>query len=202
MALMTSCGKNQTNKSKGSEGQNSREDSQYGLPVVGFQRSVDLNYRLEHSYENLSFNPSGKRDVLGDRPFFLFLNEDNSIELRFYSKIDLKTVAYLDLGNKFETTQNKSFSEISNHPNYKKMNDYFRHFTYGSPNLDSPQQDMLNKIFVIETEESDQPYSGKAKIMFWVECQGGFNFKDKHNYHCGHGKLVFNYKLLDYTLTK
>lgn len=201
MSLLTSCGKKATETAEKSQS-GLQEESSYGLPKVGFQKSVNLNYRFEHSYENMTFDPSGDKEVLGDRPFFLFLNEDNSIELNFYSKTNLKSVGYLDLGNKFEVTQIKNLSDISMHPDFKPMTDFYRVFTYGKANLDSPLQDMLNKVFVVETEHADLPYIGRAKIMFWITCNGGFTFKNKNEYLCGDGKLAFNYKLLDYVLTK
>lgn len=202
MSLLTSCGKKSTESSSKKLEANLQEESEYGLPTIGFQKSVKLNYRFTSSYEYLSIDPSGQKEVLGERPFFLFLNENNSIEMHFYSRTDLKSVGYLDLGSKFETTQIKNLPDIAKNPEYVVIHNYYRNFTYGMPNPYSAEQDMLNKIFVIETEVADLPYIGRAKIMFWVTCQGGFNFKDKDTYHCGQGNLVFNYKLLDYVLTK
>ncbi len=205
LVLVVSCGGKSSNHTTSHPEKQGLEEAEtaYALPEVGFQRSVSLNYKFEHLYENLTVNPHENRKVLGANPFFIFLSEDNGIELKVYASQDIKRVSYLDLGKKFETTNIKTFtSEIYLEPNLKEIQDFNYTFTYGETNLDFPEQDMLNKVFIIETETGDLPHVSNMKTMFWVECHGGFKSGTKDIYSCAHGKLKFNYKLLDYRLNK
>jgi hypothetical protein len=204
LTLFVSCGKKATTETSNQDSEaNSLEESGYGLPRIGFHREVNLNYRMAHAYEDLTVDPQGKKEVLGEMPFFLFLSEDNTIKLQFYSKQDIKNVSYLDLDSDFEKTTIKLFDKkILNHQYLQEAHVFRRYFTYGEANLDYPEQDMLNKVFIVETEQGDLPFVSNMTTMFWVECHGGFNYKNKNDYSCPHGKIKFNYKLLDYSLTK
>lgn len=204
ISSLISCGEKKTTSSaSGNSDVDTIEETEYGLPVIGFHRSLHLNYRLQHAYENLTVNPNGDKKVLGEMPFFLFLSEDNAIDLNFFSRQDIIKVSYLNLASAFEKTEVKLFDKkILLNPKIREVVDFYRDFSYGKSNLESPEQDMLNKVFIVETEEGDLPYVSNMKIMFWVECHGGFDFKNKDNYSCGERRLKFNYKLLDYKLTK
>lgn len=202
VGLVTSCGKKSNESAMPIRETLGQEESAYGRPTIGYQRSVKLNSRLAYVYEELSIDPAGQKEVLGEMPFYLFLNEDNSMEVNFYSQTDLKKVGYLDLGKRFETTSFKNLSDVRKALGFVVVPNFERSFTYGEANPVIPEQDMLNKVFVIETEVADLPYIGRAQIMFWVTCEGGFRFKDKDDYQCGQGNLVFNYKLLDYELVE
>lgn len=179
------------------------EETPFILPRVGFTKAVPLNYNLEFMYENITFNPNGNGDILGDRPFYLEIDENNSVGIRFYSKTYLKNVKVINLGKYFETAKIKEL-KVSNLQGLqvKEITDFGREFTYGKAYSDYPEQDMLNKVFLIETQESDYPYLASSSLFIWVECHGGFQSKADKTYKCGHGNLVFNYKLADYKLQK
>jgi len=153
-------------------------------------------------YENMTINPNGTGSVLGDRPFYVEVNEDNALRVSFYSSHDLKKVEYIDLSKKFETTAVKDleYSQLLR-LGTKEIPDFYREFTYGKNNFDSSEQDMLNKVYIIETQESNHPYLATVTMLLWVECKGGFK-KSSTSYSCGSGNLEFHYKLVNYKLQK
>lgn len=205
LTLLASCGKNAPEKtSKNDSESNSIErESGYGMPKIGFHKTVNLNYNLEWIYEFMTVNPNGNEAILGDRPFYLEINEDNEVQIRFYSDHYLKSVSYIDLGSKFDTTVVKHLNQKTGFVSMlKPIEDFYREFTYGNKNPESPEQDMLNKVFVIETQEKDHPYKSSMKLMIWLECHGGLRLKSKFDYTCEGDALKFNYKLLDYKLEK
>ena len=200
--FVVSCSKSESKKQETKSTQSLEQESGYTLPRIGFHKSVKLNYRLEFMYENMTINPNGNGSVLGDRPFYVEINEDNALRVSFYSSHDLKKVEYVDLSKNFETTAIKDldYSQLLR-LKVKEIPDFYREFTYGKTNFDSPDQDMLNKVFIIETQESDDPYLATVTMMLWVECKGGFK-KSSASYGCGPGNLELHYKLVDYKLQK
>lgn len=203
LTLLASCGKKPTTEKSKSLQKDSVEweSSAYEIPKVGFHKAIALNYHLEWLHEFMTVNPNGNKPVLGDRPFLLEISEDDAVEIRFYSDHYLKSVSYMDLGNKFDSTKIANLN-VNKMTALTNMADFYRSFTYGQPNIDSPEQDMLNKVFIIETEEADGPYKSTMKMMIWMECHGGLKFKSKNDYTCGKNAMKFNYKLIDYKLQK
>lgn len=205
LTLLASCGKQESKKGsdKNSESNTIESESGYEMPKIGFHKTIKLNYNLEWIHEFMTVDPNGNKTILGDRPFYLEINENNEVEVRIYPDQYLKSVSSIDLDRKFDSTIVK---HIEKNPNFKNMlnpvENFYREFTYGKINLDSPEQDMLNKVFVIETEESDFPYKSTMKLMIWMECHGGLMFKSKTNYTCDNNSMRFNYKLIDYKLHK
>jgi len=205
LSILASCGKPSSSETSNTsvDPVTVNEEAVYEKPQTGIKKVVALNYKFKHAYEDLSLKSHPSQNVLGHKPFFIFLSEDNSIELKFYSTQEIKKVGYLDLGNKFEVfNKNNINSHTLKITPLTEISEYDDTFTYGKPQLNSFDVDMLNKVFVIETEAGDLPYVSKMKTIFWVECSSGFKFKNKDEYSCGHGKLKFNYKLLEYELMK
>jgi hypothetical protein len=201
---MFSCGK----KASESEPKNldqiiSNEDQGYALPPDNFQRSVALDYEVDSLYEEMTVNPNGNNKVLGDSIFYLFLSPENQIELRFYVDVKIKNISYIDFRENYKGIDIKSFEkDILKNMNFKKVKNFFRKLTYGISNWESPEQDMLNKVFLLESEAINGHYKSNMKLIIWVECLDDFSFVSEKSYSCGQGKLIFNYKLLDYQLQK
>ena len=205
LSVLASCGKQPSSEISNSsmEPVTANEEVVYVKPQTGIKKVVALNYKFAHFYDDLSVKSHPSQNVLGHKPFFIFLSEDNSMELKFYNTQDIKKVGYLDLGNKFEGfNKNNINSHTLKITDFAEVGEYDDTFTYGKPQLNSFDVDMLNKVFVVETEAGDLPYVSKMKTIFWVECAGGFEFKNKDEYSCEHGKLKFNYKLLEYELNE
>lgn len=198
LTLLVSCGGSSENslEESGSTAGDAYEASGLGVPKIGFHRTVSLNYRFANSYEDLTFNPNGNKEVLGDKPFFMFLNEGDKIDLNFYSKQDIKKVSYLKASalNSGTIISNLDISVLNN-KSWQDITDFERVFTYRKE-FDS-EQDMDNKIFIVETEEADLPFVSNSKVMFWLECSASFRVTS-----CPEGKLKFNYKLLSYSLSR
>lgn len=205
LIILASCGKHGSSESThpSVDPIMDREETEYVRPQTGLLKMVLLNYKFEHTYEEFSIKSNPNQKVLGHKPFLIFLSEDNSFELNFYNNQDIKKVRYLDLGERFEAVNKKNLdARILQNAQLVTANHLSSTFTYGKPQLNSFDFDILNKVVIVETEAGDLPYVSKMKTMFWVECIGGFKFKNKDEYSCEHGKLKFNYKLLDYELNK
>lgn len=205
LTILASCGKGTSkNTTTASESPlTGTEESIYAKPKTGILKTASLNYKFQHAYEELSISSNPNDKVLGDRPFFIFLDNDNSLELNFYSSQDVKKISYLNLGDKFETTNKKELNLASfQYPLLRQTHEAREKLLYGKPQLSSLDMDMLNKVFLVETEAGDGTYVSRMKIMFWIDCLGSFKFTNKDEYSCGQGKLKFNYKLLEYELNK
>ena len=79
LSVLVSCNGGKSEKT--AQEKNDKALSPYSAPVIGHQRSITLNYRQESSYEHLTFNPNPNTEVLGEKPFFLFLDSDNAFRL-------------------------------------------------------------------------------------------------------------------------
>lgn len=165
---------------------------------MGFQKSFNLNYRLEWLYEIITVNPNGNGTVLGDRPFYVEAHENSEIKIAFYNSQNLKSVKYINYDPTYENfLMTGLIDQIPTDKRLKEISDFTREFTFGIQNVESPEQDMANKVFIIETEESEHPYKGTMKLAFWLTCR-----ESLQKGVCPEAKLKFNYKLLDYSLIK
>lgn len=208
LSLFVSCNgksgdKNQSKEANGLETQTPAETSRYVKPQIGIHRSFVMNYDLDSMYERLTINPTGNGSVLGNFPFWLDMKDNGGFDVHFYSGQNLKSVKYLDFGRMFNSKMIESLgiSDVKNRMP-TQISDYADEFTYGLTNVYAPKQDMKNKVFIIETQESDYPYLSTMTLMIWADCEGLLQVRSTSDYSCENGKLRFHYKLLDYKLEK
>lgn len=197
LTVLVSCnGSSEKSEGSVSSEANTFEESGFGKPKVGFHRAVSLNYRFANSYEDLTFNPNGNSEILGEMPFYMFLNDGDKIDLRFYPNQDIKKVSYLNVGSLHSRTVISSLDiSVLTNPSLRSIPDFERVFTYRKE-MDS-EQDMDNKVFIVETEEANLPFVSNSKIMFWLECSTISRLSS-----CPESKLKFNFKLLSYSLSR
>lgn len=200
LTLFVSCSETEKKTTQTANSETSElEQHGYGMPNLGYYKAVNLNYNLNFMYERLTVNPTGNYRVLGDMPYFVEIDDKGVVEVQFYSDTFLKSVKSVHFGNYFNTNKIKEMG-LSDLPNLavREIQDFSRELSYGKLNPAHPEQDMLNKAFVIETQESDYPFVSTMTQLVWVECMGKFVSKTKADYLCDGGNLKFHYKLLDY----
>lgn len=195
LILLVSCSES-SESGESSEESSYEKESGYGMPRIGFHRAVTLNYRFAHSYEDLTVNPNGNVEVLGDMPFFMFLNEGDKLEVMFYNDQDIKNISYLNFSSLVSgTIISELNSSILAHPSLKNIPAFERELTF---NKDSESnQDLTDRVFIVETEEANLPMVSNSKTMVWLECTTSSRLKT-----CPEGKLKFHYKLISYNLSK
>ncbi len=181
----------------------------FALPKLNFSRALTIDNNVSTLYEDMTIRSHGDGPILGDKAFYVLINEEvyptyNEVILGFYSHTKVNNVLYFD-------SKNISFpvSEISktNLPmlKLKDMTSTFKdRLSWGKLDLNNPDGDMLNKVFVIRTEEMEKSnkveFKSESMYLIWFECKGDMKTINEFAYSCGKYNLKLNYKLLDYSL--
>lgn len=181
------------------------------LPVINHHRTFTIDPSISTIYENMTINPSKNGNVLGDNAFYIMINENinptwSEIVLRFNSDTLVKSVFFIDLSKKDLSAINLDKNTLKNIKTNDVDDFYKNEFSWGERKIDYPASEMLNKVYVINTEESDfdnnnKEYRSQSSYLIWFECSDSIKFVNEFKYSCGKNKLKFSYKLLDYKLT-
>lgn len=190
--------------------QNQLETEQFALPKVNSYKVVTIDSDVSTVYEDMTIRSHNEGRILGDKAFYVMINENmypsyKENRLSFYNRTKVNNVFYLD-------SKNISFplAEISkeNLPTLKlkDVTDNFRDgLAWGRRDLDNPEADMLNKAFVVRTEEMQErgsvEFKSESMYLIWFECKGNIKTINEYAYTCGKYNLKLHYKLLDYSLT-
>lgn len=180
------------------------------LPDLNQHRVVTVDSSISGNYENNTINPKKLGKVLGDYAFFIMINEESNphydqINLFFYSKTKVNSVFYADLkGNEFNFL-NADKSTIRR-LGFKENTDFYKNdLIWGERNIDYPLNDMLNKAYIVNTEEiankNNREFKAESSYLMWFECSDAIKDVQGIAYTCGKHNLKFHYKLLDYSLT-
>lgn len=213
LVTLASCGKSQQaqtiSEAVADAVQKQEEASLFILPQIGFHRSVTVEESINSTYENLTINPNGNGTVLGDKAFYVSASKNlfpeyTEYKIGFYSSTKIRTV------HSFANTDSKrllSFERMDKQALQLREVDFYRDdLIWGKRNLDNSQMDMLNKAYIVKTEEQEQMkktnYKAESTYLIWFECAGQMEMVKDLGYSCSKYDLKFHYKLLDYKLEK
>lgn len=209
---MCSCGGGSSSKEDNEKQaeQNQLETEQFTLPTINAYRVVTIDRDVSTAYEDMTIRSRNDGRILGDKPFYVMINENafpsyKENRLSFYSRTKVNNVFYLDSKNiSFPLTEiNKGNLPMLK---LKDVTDNFKDgLSWGKRDLDNPESDMLNKVFVIRTEEMQQSdsveFKSESMYLIWFECKGNIKTINEYAYSCSKYNLKLHYKLLDYSLT-
>ncbi|MDO9399319.1 MAG: hypothetical protein Q7T79_01350 [bacterium] len=210
---LCSCGRSSKLDVPEQSGQNqlaSQNSEQLTLPKLNLHRVITIDSDVSTFYEGMTINSKKEGTVLGDNAFFIMINENaypsySEINLNFYNKTKVSNVFYFD-AKKISLPLADLTKEHLLKLSMGEVTDFFKNgFIWGKRNLDNPENDMLNKAYVIRTEEmqvrENIEFTSHSTYLIWIECQGNIKAIDDHVYSCSKYNLKFHYKLLDYSLT-
>jgi hypothetical protein len=207
---LCSCGGGSKEDNQNQAEQNQLVAEQFSLPIVNSYKSITIDSDVSTVYENMTINTKNEGYILGDNAFYVMINENafpsyNEIRLSFYSHTKVNNVLYIDPKNiSFPLSEiNKGYLPMLK---LKEVTDNFKDgLIWGKRNLDNPENDMLNKVYVIRTEEMQQrdnvEFKAESMYLIWFECKGNIKTINEVAYSCGKFNLKLHYKLLDYSLT-
>lgn len=197
------------------EGQNQEEEGQlvamqFALPKINSYRAVTIDNDITTVYEDMTIGSHNDGHILGDKPFYVMINENlnpkyNEIRLSFYNHTKINSLFYFDSTNLSLPLAEISKSSLSS----LKLKDIAENFrdglTWGKRDLDNAETDMLNKAYVVRTEEikesSSVEFKSESMYLIWFECKGNIKAINELTYTCSKYNLKLHYKLLDYSLT-
>lgn len=213
LATLASCGnsKNGETQSKAvaEAVQKKEEASVFILPQIGLTRTLTVDESVNSMYENMTINPDRNGTVLGDKAFYISADKNlfpeyTEYKVGFYSSTKIRTV------HSFANADSKrllSFEKMDKQALQLREVDFYRdELIWGKRNHDNNQMDMMNKAYIITTEEQDEAgrinYKAESTYLMWFDCAGSVELVDNIGYNCGKYDLKFHYKLLDYKLVK
>lgn len=212
IAIITlcSCGRSQSTKQvQSAQSQLQQSPSEFVTPKLNFHRSVTIDSDVSTFYEGMTVNPKKTGQVLGDDAFYVMINANvfptyEEAHLNFYSKTKVNNVFYADLANSSVSLVDITKENISS-LRLKEVTEHFKDgLVWGKTNLDNPENNMLNKAYVVRTEEiqtkEDVEYKSESTYLIWFECQSKIKTVSDLAYSCSKYNLKFHYKLLDYSL--
>ncbi|MBC7538556.1 MAG: hypothetical protein H7281_07035 [Bacteriovorax sp.] len=187
----------------------SQSAEQFSLPKLNLHRVVTIDNNVTSFYEDMTINSKKEDVVLGDNAFYIMINENtfpsfNEVHLNFYNKTKVRNIFYID-------TQNSPLRpiEISKENlqgmKLKEVTEFYKDgLVWGKHNQDNPENDMLNKAYVVRTEEiqlkGNVEFKSQSMYLIWIECFGDIKAVNDYAYSCSKYNLKFHYKLLDYSL--
>lgn len=211
---LCSCGRSSGQKIPGdavTNSLNTTSENSFALPQLNTHKTVTTDQNVSPQFENLSFAQTNEKNILGDKPFYININQiwdsrDYEMQVAFYSRTKVKGIFYFEAKNSLlplvdirkENIPTLKLKDVQD----QEQND----LAWGRRNLDSVGSDMLNKAYVIVTEESERldqnEYTSQSTLLVWFECSGKVTFTSDLVYVCSKYNLKLHYKLLDYDLKK
>lgn len=184
--------------------------AEFTLPKVNSYRAITIDSAVSTTYEEMTISSHNDSRILGNKAFYVMINENafplyHEMRLGFYGSTKVNNIFYSDL--KYTSLP---LSELTKADlpilKLKDMTGSFRDgLAWGKRDLDNPESDMLNKVYVIRTEEMTESnnieFKSESMYLIWFECKGSIKTINEYAYSCGKYNLKLHYKLLDYTLT-
>jgi len=191
-------------------GQSQLEAAPFALPKVNSYRVITVDSDVSTIYEDMTISSHNDGRILGDKAFYVMIDENvfpsyYEMRLSFYNRTKVNNIFYLDSKNVSLTLNEIKKTHLST-LKLKDMTDNFRDgLAWGKHDLDSPENDMLNKAYVIRTEEMQESgnieFKAESTYLIWFECKGDIKPIKDFAYSCSKYNLKLHYKLLDYSLT-
>lgn len=205
---LCSCGRSSSleNQNQTDEVRSQKAES-FTMAQLNFHKSVTIDWDINSFYENMSINPLKKGSVLGDEAFYIMIYRStfhDEVHLNFYNKTKVNSIFYFDFKNSPSTLLEINKDNLSA-LKLKEITDFFKDgLTWGKHNLDNPENDMLNKAYIVRTEEMQSKenleFKSQSNYLIWFECLGNVQEINEYTYSCSKHNLKFHYKLLDYSL--
>lgn len=212
LVSLCSCGNSSKTSDLGQSEQSQLQEKSpdaFILPELNQHRVMTTDASISRLFENTTINPKKQGDVLGDNAFYVLIHENvypsyQKIELRFYSKTKVNSISYIDLAGKDSTFLNVDKSNVRK-LGLKEVPYFERNeLAWGKVNFDYPEGNMLDKAYLIETEEvgvkGKKEFKSESLYLIWFECSGAIKDVSGIAYSCGKNRLRFHFKLLDYSL--
>ena len=209
---LCSCGRSSQPESQNQSGENLSTSSsikQFDLPKLNFQKVVTIDKEISTLYEKMGIDSKNQDSILGNNAFYIMINENiapayDEVHLYFSNKTKVNLVQSFDVKKTSGVLAEISTKNLASLKLQEVTDSLKDGMVWGKHDPDNSELDMLNKAYVVKTEEiqsvESEEFKSQSTYLVWFECVGNVQDVADYAYTCSKYNLKFHYKLLDYLL--